>query len=163
MPKIYRVRYIPSETIDLSADRLLHRDEKYLITEWEPIRPRDDIRRGISCVFLEKGWKISAFLNENRKLMYWYCDIVDIVYDRETDTYSLYDLLVDIKIMPDGRVEVYDLDELAAAFELSLITERQLYMSLRQSNGLLNVIYTSDLPEYVNTIIKDYTGVEVKA
>jgi len=162
MPKIYRIRYIPSETINLSADRLLYRDEKHLITEWEPIKPRDDVRHGISCVFLDKGWKISAFLDESRKLIYWYCDIVDIEYNRETDSYLLYDLLVDIKILPDGRVEVYDLDELAAAFELSLITEKQLYMSLRQSNGLLQLIYTSDLPGYVNSIIKDYTGVEVE-
>ena len=28
-----------------------------------------------------------------------HCDIVDIEYNKETDTYFLYDLLTDIKIM----------------------------------------------------------------
>jgi predicted RNA-binding protein associated with RNAse of E/G family len=162
MPRIYRIRYIPSETIDLSSDRLLYRDENYLITEWEPIRPRDDVKHGISCVFLNKGWKISAFLSQSRELMYWYCDIVDIQYNKEADIYYLYDLLTDIRIMPDGRVEVFDLDELATAFETSLITERQLLMSLRQSSELLGLIYSTDLPEYVKNIIEEYTGIGVK-
>ncbi|HHW21747.1 MAG TPA: DUF402 domain-containing protein [Clostridiaceae bacterium] len=162
MPRIYRIRYIPSETIDLSSDRLLYRDENYLITEWEPIKPRDDVKYGISCVFLNKGWKISAFMNERKELMYWYCDIVDIEYNKETDTFFLYDLLTDIRIMPDGRVEVFDLDELATAFESDLITDRQLYMSLRQSNELLRLIYSADMPGAVSHIIKNYTGIGVE-
>ena len=159
MPRIYRIRYIPSETIDLSSDRLLYRDENYLITEWEPIKPRDDIKYGISCVFLNKGWKISAIMNESKELIYWYCDIVGIEYNKETDTYFLYDLLTDIKIMPDGRLKIYDLDELATAFEANLITDRQLFMSLRQSDDLLKLIYSNDIPEIVKSIIRDHTGI----
>ncbi len=161
MPRIYRIRYIPSETIDLSSDRLLYHDKHYLITEWEPIKPRDDIKYGISCVFFDKGWKISAFMGANRKINYWYCDIVDIEYNEETDSYYLYDLLTDIKIMPDGRVVIADLDELATAFEEELITKNQLSMSLRQSNDLLRMIYSTDVPEYVKNIIFSHTGLEV--
>lgn len=162
MPRIYRIRYIPPETIDLSSDSLLFRDENYLITEWEPIKPRDDVKHGISCVFLDKGWKISAFMNESKELIYWYCDIVDIEYVKESDTYFLYDLLTDIRVMPGGKVEVFDLDELASAYEAKLITDRQLFMSLRQSNELLQLIYSTDMPEYVNNIIRKHTGIEVK-
>lgn len=161
MPRIYRIRYIPSETIDLSSDRLLYRDKHYLITEWKPIKPRNDIKYGISCVFLDKGWKISAFMDADRKINYWYCDIIDIEYKEETDTYSLYDLLTDIIIMPDGRVLIIDLDELAAAFEQELITDKQLSMSLRQSNDLLRMIYSTDVPEYVKNIINSHTGIGV--
>jgi len=158
MPSIYRIRYIPSEIVDLSSDSLLFRDRHYLITEWKPIKPRDDISWGISCTFLNDGWKISAFLDQNRRLKYWYCDIVDIDYDQETDTYSLYDLLIDVKIMLDGKVEVIDLDELAMAFESGLITQRQLSMSLRRSNSLLDFIYRSDLPAFVLSVIRKCTG-----
>lgn len=161
MPKIYRIRYIPSETIDLSSDSLLYRDEHYLITEWEPIKPRDDIKYGVSCVFMDKGWKISAFMDADREIKYWYCDIVEIEYNEEMDTYSLYDLLADIKIMPDGRVEIIDLDELAVAFEEKLITCNQLSMSLRQSNSLLQLIYSIDVPKYVKDIIANCTGIGV--
>lgn len=158
MPRILRIRYIPSETVDLSSDTLLFRDDRYLITEWKPIKPRHDIAAGISCVFLEQGWKVSAILDCENKIKYWYCDIIDINYEKETDTYSLYDLLTDVKILDDKRIEVIDLDELATAFEEGLITPKQLSMSLKRSNNLLNMIYNSDLPTYVLNIIREHTG-----
>ncbi len=161
MARIYRVRYIPSETIDLSSDKLLYRDDKYIITQWNPIKPRNDIKSGISCVFLEKGWKISAFFGHNTEIIYWYCDIIDINYDQESDTYYLNDLLTDIKIMPDGRVEIIDLDELAIAFEESLITNEQLIMSLKQSNSLLDLIYARNVPQQMREIILNHTGIGV--
>jgi len=161
MTKIYRIRYIPAEKIDLSSDKILYRDEKHLITKWIPIKPRDDITSGISCVFLDKGWKISAFLGQDDQILYWYCDIVNVRFDEDADTYYLYDLLTDIKIMPDGRVKIIDLDELAAAFEKKLITNRQLIMSLRQSSSLLDLIYTCSFPEYIREIISNYTGIDV--
>lgn len=157
MPRIYRIRYIPSEIIDLSSDALLFRDQRYLITEWKPIKPRSDISWGISCVFLENGWKVSAFLDADKKIKYWYCDIIDIDYDQETDTYRLYDLLIDVKIMMNGKVEVIDLDELAIAFEEGLITQKQLSISLKQSNNLLNLIYNSDFPTFVVDVIRNCT------
>jgi predicted RNA-binding protein associated with RNAse of E/G family len=159
MPKIYRIRYIPPETIDLSSDKLLYRDNKYLITKWIPIKPRNDIKSGISCVFLEKGWKISAFFGQDNEIIYWYCDIVDINFDKKADIYYLYDLLTDIKIMPDGRVEIIDLDELAIAFENNLITREQLIMSLKQSSSLLDLIYTHNFPECIRKIINRLTGI----
>lgn len=161
MARIYRVRYIPSETIDLSSDKLLYRDNKFLITKWKPIKPRSDVLSGISCVFLEQGWKISAFFGQDNEIIYWYCDIVDISFNRETDTYYLYDLLTDIKILPDGRVEIIDLDELAIAFEENLITNEQLIKSLKQSNSLLDLIYTQDVQQYMREIILDHTGIGV--
>lgn len=160
MPRIYRIRYIPSEIVDLSSDKLLFRDDHYLITSWKPIKPRDDIASGISCVFLDHGWKISIMLDPENKVKCWYCDIIDIEYDQSTDTYSLYDLLTDVRIMTDGKVEVMDLDELAISFEEGLITPRQLSLSLKRCNSLLNRIYSSDLPSYVLNIIREHTGLE---
>ena len=87
--------------------------------------------------------------------------MVDVNFVQETDTYYLYDLLTDIKILPDGRVEIIDLDELAIAFEEHLITKEQLIMSLKQSSSLLNLIYTCDIPKYVREIILDHTGIGV--
>lgn len=162
MPRIYRIRYIPSETVDLSSDTLLFRDHRYLITEWKPIKPRDDIASGVSCVFLENGWKISIIMDSEKKIKYWYCDIIDTDYDEKTDTYYLYDLLADVRIMADGRVEVIDLDELAVAFEKGLINRNQLLMSLKKTNSLLNFIYSSDLPTHVLNIMRDNTGWECK-
>ncbi len=162
MPRIYRIRYIPSETVDLSADTLLYRDQQYLITQWAPIKPRSDIAGGISCVFLEKGWKISAVWGDDKKIKYWYCDIIELSYDAVSDTYHLYDLLTDIVIFDDGRVRVIDLDELAAAYEQGLITKQQLLTSLRCSHSLLERAYQVDLPGQVLNIFRHYAGWECK-
>ena len=161
MTRILRKRYIPFETVDLTSDELLYKDENHLITRWKPIRPRKDIASGFSCVFLKKGWKISAFRDENQKILYWYCDILDIEYHKETDTYTLHDLLTDIKIMTDGRVELIDLDELAIAFEQKIITNEQLISSLKKSNELLDFAYKNDVTAMMREIIFKHTGIGV--
>ncbi len=150
---------MPFEKVDLSSDTLLFRDDRYIITEWEPIKKRNDISFGISCVFIEHGWKISAMMDQNKSIKYWYCDIIDIDYDNENDTYYLYDLLTDVKIY-NGRTEVLDLDELAEAFNQGLITKEQILMSLTRTQKLLNFAYKSDLPSYAKNIIKQLTGRE---
>ncbi len=162
MTQIYRIRYIPDETVNLTADQILFRDENYLITKWKPIKPRKDIFGGISCVFIKEGWKISGMLDADNQVLYWYCDIIDIDYDREKDIYYLRDLLTDIVIKPGERVEVIDLDELAAAYEEGLITREQLLMSLKISNRLLVKIYKEAYSEQVLDIIKSHTGWECK-
>ena len=160
MPKIYRIRYIPSEITDLSSDELLYRDNMYLITQCKPIKPRDDIFYGLSCIFIENGWKISAIMDQDKKIKYWYCDIIDICYEQENDTYFIHDLLTDVKIKPDGMIEVIDLDELAAAFEDGLITKEQMLASLRKTNNLLNLIYSLDMPTHIMNIVREFTGLE---
>jgi len=159
MPKIFRIRYMPFEKVDLSGDTLLFRDDKYIVTEWVPIKKRDDISFGISCVFIDEGWKISGMMDEDKNIKYWYCDIIDIDYDIENDTYYLYDLLTDIRINKDS-IEVLDLDELAEAFSQGMITEEQVLMSLKRTNNLLSFAYKNDLPSYTKSIIRKLTGKE---
>ena len=153
MPTILRIRYIPAETVDISSDRLLYRDEEHLVTEWKPIRPRKDIYGGVSCVFLSKGIKVSRFLDAQGALLYWYIDLVEVRYKAETDTYELHDLLADVRVMPDGRVEIVDLDELADALEQQLITHEQGIRALRILNGLLADIHSGDQPALAATLM----------
>lgn len=147
MPKILRIRYIPAETVDISGDRLLHRDAEHLVTAWKPIRPRTDFDHGQSCVFLQEGVKVSRFMDAGGNTLYWYVDLVDIRYDAPTDTYRLHDLLADVKIHPDGRVEIIDLDELADAIEQNLITREQSILALRILDRLLADIRAGVQPE----------------
>ena len=62
-PILYRKRLIPEECILLNKDILLYRDEHILVTKWQTIRPKKDLDHGTSCYFLDKGWKVSRFLN----------------------------------------------------------------------------------------------------
>jgi predicted RNA-binding protein associated with RNAse of E/G family len=145
-PVILRRRYIPSEIIDISSDELLFRSNDLLVTRWTAIKPRPDIYGGISFAFLNKGYKLSRFYGSDGRFLYWYCDIIEVLYDVLSDTYTLNDLLLDIKIFPDGRVILLDSDELAEAIEKGLITGRQACMSLRTLDDLLKMIYNGGFP-----------------
>lgn len=156
MPKILRTRYIPDETVDISGDRILFRDEELLVTEWKPIHPRKDIIGGASCAFLKEGMKVSRFIGADGKLRYWYVDIIDVQYDCDTDTYRLVDLLADVRIWPDARVEVVDLDELADALESKLITVSQAAQSLRTLDILLRAVDSGEMPRRAQEAIDLY-------
>jgi predicted RNA-binding protein associated with RNAse of E/G family len=145
-PQILRKRYIPCETTDISSDELLYRDEDIIITRWNPIKPRKDFSRGISFTFLKEGYKISKFFDKGGDFIYWYCDIIDVEYDCKKDVYTLNDLLIDVKILPDGTVYILDCDELAEALENSLITQVQALNALRRMDKLLKMIYNGDFP-----------------
>jgi len=44
--KIYRVRYIPMEEVDISGDEVLFLNDERMITRWDPINPRNDFAKG---------------------------------------------------------------------------------------------------------------------
>lgn len=145
-PSIFRTRYIPFETVDISSDELLYTDDEILITRWKAIRPRADISGGISYTFLKKGIKISRFYDAGKMFAYWYCDIIDVKYDKALNQYTLIDLLLDVKLMPDGTMKVLDADELAIALEQELITQEQACRSLKKLDSILQSIYSNSFP-----------------
>ena len=87
-PIIHRKRYIPDEVVDITGDELVYRDEDLLITRWKPIRERSDISGGISYTFLKEGYKISKFIGPSGEFIYWYCDIINVVYDKSRTSMS---------------------------------------------------------------------------
>lgn len=148
-PGIFRKRYIPFETIDISGDELLYRSEEVLVTRWKAIKPRTDIFGGISYTFIKEGYKISRFYGNDMCFKYWYCDIIDVAYDMGKDTYTLTDLLVDVKMMPDGQIMVLDADELAEALEKGLVSQQQVSSSLRKLDSILKMIYEGNFPPQI--------------
>lgn len=142
--KIYRKRYIPNEVVDISDDKVIFLDENLMITEWIPIKPRNDFAYGKSYTIFKKGWKISKFYNENKELLYWYCDIIESKI--ENDEYLLIDLLVDVKIYPNGEYEILDLNELDEAVKLGLIDENKKEEALAKLNELLELIKRGEFP-----------------
>jgi len=145
-PSILRTRFIPFETVDISSDEVLYLDDDILITRWKAIKPRADISGGISYTFLKEGIKISRFYDADKKFAYWYCDIIDVKYDKEINQYTLIDLLLDVKLLPNGIMKVLDADELAIALEQGLITQVQACRSLKKMDGILQSIYNNTFP-----------------
>lgn len=145
-PTILRKRYIPNEIVDISGDEILFRGDELIVTKWKPIKPRSDIDRGISYAFIKEGYKVSLFYGEEDKFLYWYCDVIEVDYEQESDTYTLIDLLIDVKIMPDGEFKILDVDELAEAMEEGLITKEQAFKALKILDKILNMIYNGTFP-----------------
>lgn len=146
-PILYRRRLIPEECVLLKDDRLLHRDERIIVTAWNTLKPRKDIHHGCSCYYLQEGIKVSRFYKEDGALLYWYCDIVDYSHDAGKDVYVVTDLLADVVISPDGFVKVLDLDELATAKEKGLIDDGLLKKALLSLDQLLRTIYDGGFEE----------------
>lgn len=148
-PQILRKRFIPDETVDITGDELLFRSDELLITKWKPIKPRPDISCGVSYTLLKEGLKISKFFGVSNIFEYWYVDIIEVEYDFEKDTYTLVDLLVDVKLTKDGILKVLDADELAEAIEKGFVSLELACSSLRKLDRVLNMIYEGNFPPEV--------------
>ena len=127
MPKLYRKRFIPDEIVELKDDRIVYHEGNIMITEWDVLHPKAKFSHGISCYYMDKGWKISKFLNKKKELVYYYCDIIETAYLKAENAYIFTDLLADVIIHPDGAVEVVDLGELSDALEDGSITDLQFF------------------------------------
>lgn len=149
---IFRRRYEPDEIIELRDDVILHRDEDYLLTKWESLKPRADISHGISAYFLKENFKVSKVFDKNHQLIYWYCDIIRTEYDSQKDSYVFIDLLIDVLIYGDGTVKVVDLDEMAELISQNRITKEETALALRATDSLLKKIHDGSFEKYQEII-----------
>lgn len=144
---LYRKRIIPMECVLLTDDEILFRDKERIVTRWHTLKPKKELDHGLSCYYLEKGFKVSKFMRKDGSLLYWYCDIVTHTCDPDTDTYVFTDLLADVVIYPDASVRVIDLDETGQALKDGLITKEQCVGMLNSLSSLLDIIYAGSFPE----------------
>lgn len=142
---LFRKRFIPDECVELKDDVILKQTDSTIVTKWKTIHDRSDLSSGYSCYYLDRGYKISKFLKSDGSLLCWYCDIITYEEDKEKNSLLVIDLLADVKIYPDGRIKVVDLDELSEAFEKGLIDQSLLKKSLLSLNRLLNEIYSDGI------------------
>ncbi|MDD5945336.1 MAG: DUF402 domain-containing protein [Clostridia bacterium] len=141
-PLMFRRRYMPQETKSLNDDEILFMSDEMIVTRWNTFKPKKEFSKGISCTFMNRGYKISRFMKDNGELVYYYCDIIHSDYDSEKNTWIFTDLLADVKIYPDGFVEVVDLGEVSEAFENGLIGTETVTELLKKLDSLLQLIYS---------------------
>lgn len=150
--RLYRKRYMPDEIVELKDDKILHMDENIIVTKWNVLKPRKDIDHGISVYYMKEGFKISKIFDTENQLVYWYCDIIETIYDRKSNAYTFHDLLIDIIIYPDKHVEVVDLDEFADFTEQQTLPASLLANALRRTNNLLKYIYQGEFGRLIQPI-----------
>lgn len=140
-PVLYRKRLIPEECVLLKDDVITYMDDEIIITTWHALKPKRELHHGSSCYFLNKGYKVSKFQREDNSLIYWYCDIIDYEYDKDTNTYVFTDLLADVIVYPDDTSKVVDIDEIVEALNSGLINIEQCKTALKNLDALLKTIY----------------------
>jgi len=150
--ELYRRRLIPDQNIALRDDEIVYYDDNILVTRWKTLKPKKGFDHGSSCYFLGSGIKLNKFYKPSGELLYWYCDIVDYEFDKKANTLTVTDLLADVIVHPDERLQVIDLDELSAAGRQSLITQSQLCNALDRLDFLLKCIYSGDFKEMQETL-----------
>ena len=106
------------------------------MTRWNSLRPRQDFSGGLSVFFLKEGWKVTKIFDTEGNVLYWYCDIIDIILNEEENSITYEDLLFDVVVSTNGRSKVLDCDEAAQAFEDGLITKEQLVHALKAMHEL---------------------------
>lgn len=152
---LYRKRIIPSECTHLKDDIIVDQNAEYIVTKWKTLNPKTEFSHGSSCYFLQEGIKVSKMYRQDGSLLRWYCDIVDFEFNEQDASLTITDLLADVILYPDGRMEVADLDELAEAMDKNLITKEQMTFCLRSLNHLLTLIYRDKfdrLQSYLNRV-----------
>ena len=152
--ELYRRRLIPDQNIALRDDEIVYYDDNILVTRWKTLKPKKGFDHGSSCYFLGSGIKLNKFYKPDGELLYWYCDIVDYDFDKESNKLTVTDLLADVIVHPDGRLQVIDLDELSDATRQHLITECQTCSALDRLDFLLKCIYSGDFNEMKETLNK---------
>ena len=146
-PLLYRKRIIPEECIPLRDDEILFADEHRIVTRWKTLHPKEQFDHGVSCYYLDEGFKVSKFLKSSGELLYYYCDIISYDYDEDRNSYVFTDLLADVLIYPDGHVEVVDVGEIADALENGTLKQEEMIPALRSLDKLLSIIYSGRFNE----------------
>ncbi|MCR4745396.1 MAG: DUF402 domain-containing protein [Lachnospiraceae bacterium] len=140
-PNLFRKRIIPAENVPLKDDEILYIDDRIIVTRWKTLHPKTDFSHGASIYYLKEGYKVSKFLRTDESLLYWYCDILDYSYDKDSNSYTFRDLLADVIVYPDDFVKVNDLGEFKEAIENGDLTTEDVVSALKSLSDLLDIIY----------------------
>lgn len=143
---LYRRRFIPDEIILLKDDIVVSVSEDTVITKWNVLTKRHDFSHGVSCYCIKEGFKVSKFLDDNDKIVYWYCDIIQT--EKDGNTYTFNDLLADVIIHNDKSVEVVDIDEIGKALEENILPQEMVVKALYVLDNLLKIIYSGNFEKY---------------
>ena len=154
MPKIYRRRYIPNETIHLADDEIITHEPNFLITRWKCLKPRDDFASGLSAYYINRNFKISKFFKEDGSFRFYYCDIIKTIADDSDGSLIFCDLLIDLVVFPDYTTKVLDLHELRPVYDDGLIDINDVFMAIDALDDLLQTVHTGEFSELIRCLEK---------
>lgn len=151
---ITRRRFIPNEVITLKNDIIHYVSPELITTSWDTLKPRADFSKGISAYYPERGCKVTAILNSDTSIKYWYCDIMDTqIIGNHIET---VDMILDVIVREGGSYRILDCDELADCLSSGIITPEFASKSLWRLNRLLDTIYCNNFNELQAPVLDLY-------
>lgn len=138
---LFRKRFIPNEIVHLKDDKILSHSDEMIITQWNTLKPRTDISRGVSAYFIKEGYKVSKIYDRDDHIVYWYCDIIRVPKNSASTPIIFEDLLLDVIIYENGLVKVIDAKELGEALEKGYIDTTAVIEAMYSLDRLLTIIY----------------------
>ena len=94
-----------------------------------------------------ENWMVWALYNEKSEIFEWYFDITRENSVDETGTPYCDDMYLDAALMPDGKIMIFDEDELLDALNNGNITQDEFDMAYRVLNKLLENIINVEYME----------------
>lgn len=99
-------------------------------------------------------WCVEAIYDNNSNIVEWYFDITNGNYIDENNNPYFDDLYLDVVLMPDGEVIIFDENELLDAYEENKITSEQLIKAKDTANKIINEIIPNK--QFINDFFNKY-------
>ncbi len=177
--KLFRRRFIPDELVFLHDDEILSVTEDKIVTRWQSLNPRNDFAFGESTYYRKKGLKVTRVMDKDKNFLHWYIDVVRecgaealqvgesarlnsaaadyLAAEKNPDNQVIVyeDLLLDLVVLPNGLIEIRDMDEIMDVYEQGVISEEILRQSMNTCYSYAQTLYSRygkipfDSPEYV--------------
>lgn len=144
--KRFKRKFFPPITFDISNDELHYHNDDIMVTSWIPENSDMGVAKAVSVFFLKEGFQISKKFDKKGNFLYWYCDIIAIEQNTQENSITFVDLIADVVVLPNGQVELIDLDEFADAIEKNIIEREYIAQAVRSMHNLLEYIYKQDFP-----------------
>ncbi len=147
--KLYRKRFEPKECILLEKDDIIYKDNSYICTKWETLKPRNDFDNGASIYDIDHGVKVSKFC-KGSEIIYYYIDIIGMEFSEEDDTYVCTDYILDIILETDLKAyKVLDEDEFDELTEQGVLSTQEIAESYAKLGFMKDCIEQNNFNFYL--------------
>ena len=107
-----------------------------------------------------ENWQLYAIYNNHGDIIEWYFDISRKNSVDENGNPYCDDMYLDLALMPDGRILIFDEDELRSAYENGGITTDEYNMAYRvkdelMERGIIDITYMGDFCAKLLSLFKD--------
>lgn len=131
---------LKEENARKEGHRFRKHDENIIVE----LPPEDSSHQFI--IIYDKANGLQYSLGYKKKHPWWLIDVVDI-HEMKPNVYCSYDMFLDISVHPDGKYNVYDMDEFSYAVQLGILDKKQIVKSLDSFHKAIEMLNRGLFPD----------------